>query len=123
MEKEPWATCEFERNGYADQSPPGSYTNEKKCETMMKKFMPLLGKDKKAIPPVTNFDFEVLGVARHKEQPRYMCADDGLIGLGQLTDHCLKTHGWWEKDYDTVCNLGRGKLLLEVSSTHGYAFD
>ena len=73
--------------------------------------MPLFTSDASAIPPVTNLDFSI--PPPPPPGVKYMCADDALIGIGMLSDHCLKTHGWWEGDYDTVCNLGRGKLLWD----------
>ena len=41
----------------------------------------------------------------------WVCASNGAAGLGMLTDHGSKLHGWMKKDYEYSHNFGRGALL------------
>ena len=43
----------------------------------------------------------------------YLCFDRGVAGLGLLTDHGDKLHGWDKTDYEVSHNLGRGKILWD----------
>jgi hypothetical protein len=42
------------------------------------------------------------------KQSKYVCARYGAAGMGMLTDHATKTHGWEPRDYKTTHNVGRG---------------
>jgi len=44
---------------------------------------------------------------------RYVCARRGAAGLGMLTDHGLKRHGWDGVDYESTHNIGRGPVMYE----------
>jgi len=57
--------------------------------------------------------FEPVGDSRRS---RYVCAPSGAAGIGQLTDHGLKLHGWESEDYQTTFNTGRGPELLAFRS-------
>ena len=42
-----------------------------------------------------------------------VCFDRGVAGIGYLTDHGKKLHGWQKEDFEESYNIGRGKLLYE----------
>lgn len=119
-----WATCEFKGvNGL----------NLKRCEVNFKKFLPLMlgEKDREELlnngVPYTNNDlgdliemFHESTDAKPGESPpgesppgEIICWKKGVAGIGLLTDHGNKLHGWEEKDYEYSYNIGRGGVMRE----------
>ena len=94
-----WATCQ--------------YTEElaTNCKQMMTKFLPLMGfvMDKNF---TTNRNV-LLNLTSAAPQSKLVCARHGAAGIGMLTDHGLKQHGWAPSDYVTMHNHGRGSMLLD----------
>jgi hypothetical protein len=92
-----WASCDW--------------TDEKKtmCSQMFAKFLPLFGLHRDNFTTNQNFRFEVKGDKKSK----LVCAVQGVAGLGMLTDHGMKLHGWTKKDYESMHNHGRGAMLFE----------
>lgn len=91
-----WASCDV--------------TDDKRlaCKAMFAKFLPLMGIDPDTFS--TNQDFSLVAKTRIP-QSNYVCSRHGLAGLGLLTDHGTKLHGWDRKDYKTTHNHGRGAML------------
>jgi hypothetical protein len=94
-----WASCDWKDEKTED------------CEKMQKKFLPLMvGLDTlHQLTTTKSFNFEPAG----DKKSNLVCAKHGLAGIGSLTDHGTKTHGWIDSDYETTHNHGRGGLLFE----------
>ncbi|KAI2512066.1 DUF563-containing protein [Fragilaria crotonensis] len=58
----------------------------------------------------TNQDF--IFKTKHNHS-KLVCASQGAAGLGMLTDHGYKLHGWSREDYESMHNHGRGSMLYE----------
>lgn len=70
-----WASCQRQ------------YT---KCAPILKKFLPLIGTQ---LDKTTNQNETAL-VLKGEQKSKYVCAPNGAAGLGMLSDHGLKLHGW-----------------------------
>lgn len=96
-----WATCDF------------NVLNKERCRKMFDKFLPLMGMDSNFTKFTTNQNFEL--DEKVPNRTRYVCARDGLAGIGILSDHGTKTHGWEQADYMYTHNHARGQQLLDFS--------
>lgn len=106
-----WASCDF-----TDE-------NREACKHMHRKFLPLMMGLKPIHDMTTNkdFDFQIFGkkggeadkkAPGAKPKSSLICANEGLAGMGALTDHgTSKMHGWEEDDYKITHNHGRGGQL------------
>ncbi|GMI48869.1 hypothetical protein TrCOL_g7273 [Triparma columacea] len=93
-----WATCEFNPS-----------RNKGKCEANFEKWFKIMGV---GAPFFTNKTL-------HEQVPvtsNYLCFDRAVAGLGLLTDHGDKLHGWAQKDYEISNNIGRGRIMWEFRS-------
>lgn len=85
------------------------------CQSMIRKFLPLFGLSSSNFS--TTDDFRFLpneGVPLEKKKStNLICAKQGAAGLGMLTDHGYKLHGWAKRDYETMHNHGRGAMLYD----------
>lgn len=92
-----WATCEFRQE------------NQERCRNVFAKFLFAMG-----IPTIdlmsTREDTK-LTLNNTSNHARYVCARNGVAGIGMLTDHGLKKHGWERQDYYSMHNTGRGSTL------------
>mmetsp|Transcript_18916 Transcript_18916/g.28756 ORF Transcript_18916/g.28756 Transcript_18916/m.28756 type:complete len:549 (-) Transcript_18916:143-1789(-) len=80
-----------------------------KCKPILTKFLPLMGM---TLDQISTQNDTVVTIKNQKEmKSKYICAPNGAAGLGSLTDHGLKLHGWIPKDYTTTYNHGRGASL------------
>ena len=93
-----WATCDL-RDLTIDV-----------CKTIFKKFLPLMGV-KSDVQFTTNDSFLNLPIGPRKS--KYVCAPKAAAGIGMLSDHGLKLHGWVKKDYEQTHNLGRGPVMYD----------
>ena len=93
-----WATCD------ANQ--------EKKdtCHKMFQKFLPLMGLTDDYFSTSADFRLDLNETA---PTSKLICAAHGAAGLGMLTDHGLKKHGWEKRDYESMHNQGRGSMLWD----------
>lgn len=91
-----WASCDA--------------TDDKKtkCASSFAKFLPAMGVDPNAFSSTQDFQL----VMNQTKLSKYVCARQGAAGIGMLTDHGVKTHGWESKDYLSTHNTGRGPLLF-----------
>lgn len=89
-----WATCDFNDN------------MKNKCNKLTPRFLPLMGVHPITFSTTQDFRFET-----HNAQSKYVCARYGAAGIGMLTDHATKAHGWEPRDYKTTHNVGRGASL------------
>jgi len=98
-----WATCDAKEK------------NVQKCSHIYKKFLPLMGVDPAAFSTRDDFTFELLPSSKTQKQQqrksKYVCAPYGASGIGMLTDHGKKQHGWEKKDFQSTHNHGRGAVL------------
>jgi len=94
-----WASCDWKDD------------KRELCGMMHRKFAPLMvGTDSLHNMTTTeDFHFEVKGDVKSS----LVCARHGLAGMGSLTDHGEKLHGWEDSDYGTTQNHGRGGLLYD----------
>ncbi len=90
-----WATCDFNDN------------NKQRCQSMFQKSLPLMNTTAFS----TNRDYQLK--EKVPNRTRFICAKHGLAGIGMLTDHGIKTHGWEEDDYKYTHNHGRGSQLWD----------
>lgn len=90
-----WATCDFN-----DEM-------KNKCSKLMPRFLPLMGVDPSTFSTTNDFRFET----NNNKRSKYVCSSFGAAGIGMLTDHATKTHGWEPRDYKTTHNVGRGASL------------
>lgn len=93
-----WATCDMN----ADK--------KKICADMYKKFLPLFGLHNDNFSTSVDYRFKPTD---DKQKSNLICAAQGAAGLGMLTDHGYKLHGWHKKDYETMHNHGRGAMLYD----------
>jgi hypothetical protein len=84
MDLKRWGTCDWNPK------------NMKKCIQTFRKFLPAMGMDTLSTVNSTNHDFDVQD---DRKRSNYVCAPRGAAGLGMLTDHGLKMHGWDEEDW------------------------
>ncbi|KAI2491456.1 DUF563-containing protein [Fragilaria crotonensis] len=101
IERKVWGSC--------DWNPKKTVT----CNHLFQKFLPAMGLDQISTINSTNHDFN-LTVGALKSN--YVCAPHGAAGLGMLTDHGLKFHGWDEEDWESTVNTGRGHAFYEFQS-------
>ena len=95
-----WATCEMNDE------------KRKECRHMFAKFLPLFGLENNRFTTTQDFRFALAdGSATPKS--RLVCAKQGAAGLGMLTDHGFKLHGWSKKDYESMHNHGRGSIFFD----------
>lgn len=78
--------------------------NWRKSWPLLKKFLPLLGASFDQISSQNDTKIDLL----ENKKSNYVCGPRGAAGLGMLTDHGLKLHGWKPNDYELTHNIGRG---------------
>ena len=93
-----WATCDL-RGKTLDL-----------CNSFFKKFLPLMGV-KSDVQFTTNDSS--LNISIGPQKSKYVCAPKAAAGIGMLSDHGLKLHGWVKKDYEQTHNIGRGPVMYE----------
>lgn len=86
---------------------------EPHCKDMLKKFLPLMGQTLETMTTQENVNLTWLTQSPNIDKTKYVCAKNGAAGLGMLTDHGTKLHGWMKKDYLFSHNIGRGGALFE----------
>ena len=91
-----WATCDL------------NVVNRDLCKIMYEKFLPLIAVDADRFSTSEDYTFEV-----SDKKSNLICASHGAAGVGMLTDHGIKLHGWESNDYETMHNHGRGSLLFD----------
>jgi hypothetical protein len=83
----------------------------KKCAENFEKFLPLLGVDPKTFSTVQHLQFQP---KNNHTSASWICAKHAMAGLGMLTDHGLKDHGWlMPKETHSVQNTAKGALLYQ----------
>jgi hypothetical protein len=89
----------------------------KKCAANFAKFLPLMGVDPASFSTSKDIRLQGQPTAQGQAQTpslksRYICARTAAAGLGMLTDHGLRDHGWIEHNGTELewvpHNLGRG---------------
>ena len=83
------------------------------CKTMMRKFLPLIGQSLEVMTTQENFNVTWAENNNNTNRTKYVCANNGAAGLGMLTDHGPKMHGWDLEDYGITHNSGRGGMLYD----------
>jgi hypothetical protein len=83
------------------------------CRDMLKKFLPLMGQQLETMTTQENVNMTWLTHSPNINKSKYVCAKNGAAGLGMLTDHGTKLHGWMKVDYLFSHNVGRGGTLFE----------
>jgi len=94
-----WATCDLRDN------------TQQLCRKFFGKFLPLLGVKAEKQHTIYDSILELYGGQEPKS--KYVCSPKGAVGIGMLTDHGLKTHGWDKSDYESTHNIGRGRVMYE----------
>ena len=95
-----WGTCDW------------NPTKGVSCIHAFNKFLPAMGiRNGISTANQTSHDFSF--VAGEERKSNYICAPRGAAGLGMLTDHGLKKHGWDEEDWESTHNVGRGHVFYE----------
>lgn len=94
-----------------------------KCHSMMEKFMPLMGVNfEENYSSIHDFDLRLRdddgtindysNTTDISKQP-YICASNGVSGMGMATDHGVKLHGWAPSDFEYSHNMNRGSSLYD----------
>ena len=102
-----WASCDRRWN---------SGKRKPYCKYMMNKFLPLIGQDLTKMTTQENANVTWInngGGGDHHPKSNFVCAENGAAGLGMLTDHGQKLHGWEKEDFEFSHNYGRGAVLYE----------
>jgi hypothetical protein len=88
------------------------YKNRKRCKSNFLRFLPLLGVDPATFTTSKETVFNSTDGTPPKS--RYVCAARAVAGLGTLTDHGFRDHGWNDHTEDgPPHNLGRGALFRD----------
>jgi hypothetical protein len=77
------------------------------CKKVVAKFLPLLGTN------VQDFYKQRLRVSEGAPRTGKVCARQGAVGIGMLTDHGFTRHGQNVADYKRVHNAGRGPMFWD----------
>jgi hypothetical protein len=97
-----YASCDIRKN------------KRKKCAENFAKFLPLMGVDPASFSTSKNIRVQPAAQTPTPQalKSRYICARTAAAGLGMLTDHGLRDHGWIEHNGTELewvpHNLGRG---------------
>jgi hypothetical protein len=99
-----YASCDIRRN------------KRQGCQENFDKFLPLMGVDPKTFSTVQEIQLkdgkgQALPSSQRNAWP--ICAKHAIAGLGMLTDHGWKDHGWEPLPTDGVHNVGRGPQLYQ----------
>ena len=96
-----WGTCDWNPKNY------------QACfEVTFPKFLPAMGlTNETAFSIVHESRLETIDGSQPKTD--IVCSPHGAAGMGILTDHGFKLHGWNLEDYKTTHNVGRGKMLYD----------
>jgi hypothetical protein len=98
-----WATCDMNTE------------KQQVCQSMYRKFLPLFGLTSQNFSTTDDYRFlpNEDAPSEKKKPTNLICAKQGAAGLGMLTDHGYKLHGWAKTDYETMHNHGRGSMLYD----------
>jgi hypothetical protein len=100
MEVKLWATC--------DWNPKNTET----CKRTFAKFLPAMGLTNETFSAAHDFRFNLSDDSPSTTpKSKYICSPRGTAGLGMLTDHGLKAHGWDSEDFETTHNVGQGQAF------------
>eukprot|EP00934_Nitzschia_sp_Nitz4_P005493 Nitzschia sp. Nitz4//scaffold309_size21490//82//1713//NITZ4_008608-RA/size21490-processed-gene-0.20-mRNA-1//1//CDS//3329547171//5483//frame0 len=80
----------------------------RKCTENLQKFLPLLGVDPSTYSTLSTVQFQP---GSSVDTPKVVCATHAVAGLGMLTDHGMKDHGWLMPMETQVQNTAKGPLL------------
>ena len=94
-----WATCDS----------AASHGQISSCDKKFSSWLPLLGLP--SLPPPRTKALAGSGL---------LCFPWVASGMGMLSDHCDKLHGWVPKDYQKTCNVGKGAQYWQfrTEATH-----
>ena len=94
-----WASCD-------------TTIKSKECLTIQNKFWPLMMSNYNQSLPTTQLDVQLKLYQNEAPRSNFVCAKNGLAGIGALTDHgTQKLHGWHKEDYQISHNHGRAGLF------------
>jgi hypothetical protein len=91
-----YATCDIRKN------------KRQQCANNFERFLPLMGVDPAHFSTTKDFQFQEMN--QHKSN--YVCAKAAVAGLGMLTDHGLRDHGWVIEE-KTSSASGMSRSLVE----------
>lgn len=98
-----YATCEMQKR---------KGKKLRQCAANFEKFLPLLGVDPATFSTLTKIQFHPNSGT--PPPTTIVCAKHAVAGLGMLTDHGLKDHGWlMPKETHSVQNTAKGALLYQ----------
>jgi len=116
-----WATCEFQEKNRKDKI--GT------CEKLLSQWLPALGLGNGNGTMAERSERQGIGKAlapprmahdiKYDPSVEYVCFPWAVAGIGMLSDHCTKLHGWDEPDFflSTVCNYGKGGDFAALRNT------
>jgi len=81
----------------------------RKCMPIINKFYPLIGTELSRTTTQNDTSLDIASIQKSK----YVCSQNGAAGLGMLSDHGTKLHGWHPSDYEYSVNIGRGGSLYQ----------
>jgi hypothetical protein len=96
-----YASCEIRRN------------KKSGCAQNFHKFLPLMGIDPNTFTTLKEVQLTTNNNNKNPDTSIPICARHAVAGLGMLTDHGLKDHGWEPLATDAVHNVGKGPQLYQ----------
>jgi hypothetical protein len=96
-----YGTCEMQRK------------KKKQCAANFNKFLPLLGVDTTTFSTLKEVQFAPASSSSSTSDATMVCSKHAVAGLGMLTDHGLKDHGWQPSQEQGVQNTAKGPLLYQ----------
>lgn len=100
-----WASCDF--------------GDTQQCERLLAKWLVGLGTSAAGLPPPTTRRVAEASGAPPFAGGDLVCFPRVAVGIGALSDHCGKAHGWTRSDFahESVCNAGRGGAVYAFRRT------
>jgi len=92
-----WGTCDWNPKRIPE------------CIKSFNKFLPAMGVANDTFSSLNMTQLHTIG----KQKSNFVCAPRGVAGMGMLTDHGLKAHGWDDEDYETTHNTGQGPVFYQ----------
>lgn len=85
----------------------------KRCQPILKKFLPLIGTELAKTSTQNSTLLNVLHRGDDALKSKYVCSPNGAAGMGLLSDHGFKLHGWQPSDYEYAFNVGQGGTIYQ----------
>jgi hypothetical protein len=103
-----WATCDWRKEKKGGEKS----ALWKVCPALYNRFLPSTGIPDYNALPTTDTLFSSIKGTEDVPNP-LVCFPHSAMGMGMMSDHCLKEHGHTTKSYKSSCNHARGRSVWE----------